>query len=65
VLCFTIGQDGAFGDVDLKTSSGSVVYDNDVLAAARRASPMPAPPIDVRPQAAQSNCLNFCPNRCK
>jgi periplasmic protein TonB len=65
VLCFTIAEDGALADVEMKTSSGSVVYDNDVVSAARRAAPMPAPPVDVRPQAAQSNCLNFCPNRCK
>jgi colicin import membrane protein len=65
VVCFQIGDDGALSEVTLGQSSGSTIYDNDVLAAAKRASPVPAPPPGVRDQARKSNCLNFCPTTCR
>jgi colicin import membrane protein len=65
VVCFQIGEDGELSEVKLGQTSGSAIYDSDVLAAAKRASPVPAPPPGVREQAANSNCLNFCPTTCR
>jgi colicin import membrane protein len=65
VVCFQIDDQGALSEVKLGQSSSSTVYDNDVLAAAKRASPVPAPPPGVREQARKTNCLTFCPTTCR
>ncbi len=64
VLCFKIAEDGAVNDITVKTS-GSPIYDADVLAAARRASPVPAPPLPARARAAEGVCFNACPKSCQ
>ena len=46
-------------------SSGNAVYDNDVVAAAKRASPLPAPPLQLREQFASGVAFNICPVSCK
>ena len=64
LLCVKIDDVGAIGDPTI-TTSGSSVYDSDVLAAARRASPVPAPPPQVRARAAEGVCFNVCPTTCR
>lgn len=64
VLCLKIGDDGTVSDVTVKTS-GSQIYDADVAAAARRASPVPAPPPPARKQAGEGVCFNACPKSCR
>jgi TonB family protein len=64
VLCVKIGDDGTVSDVTVKTS-GSPVYDADVATAARRASPVPAPPPPARKQAGEGVCFNACPKSCR
>ncbi len=63
VVCFKIAEDGSVSDITVK-SSGSQIYDADVVAAARRASPVPAPPPPARRQAAEGVCFNACPKSC-
>lgn len=63
VLCMRIADDGAVSSITVKTS-GSPVFDADVTAAARRASPVPAPPPAARSRAATGVCFNFCPTSC-
>ncbi len=63
VLCMSIAEDGAVADIHVKTS-GSPVFDADVTAAARRASPVPAPPPAARARSAAGVCFNFCPTSC-
>jgi TonB family protein len=64
VLCLKIDEQGVVSDVTVKTS-GSQIYDADVVAAARRASPVPAPPLPARKQAGQGVCFNACPKSCR
>jgi hypothetical protein len=64
VLCMKIADDGTVSDLTVKTS-GSSVFDSDIMAAARRASPVPAPPPPARDIAASGICLNFCPISCR
>lgn len=64
VLCLKIGEDGTVSNVTVKTS-GSQIYDADVAAAARRASPVPAPPPPARKQAGEGVCFNACPKSCR
>jgi len=64
VLCFKIDDVGALSDITVKTS-GSQIYDADVAAAARRASPVPAPPPAARRQASEGVCFNACPRSCR
>jgi TonB family protein len=63
ILCMTIGEDGQARDFKVKTS-GSQVFDSDVLAAGRRASPLPAPPPQARAQVQSDVCFNVCPKSC-
>ncbi|HEY1098396.1 MAG TPA: TonB C-terminal domain-containing protein, partial [Myxococcota bacterium] len=49
-LCMKIDAEGGVSDLEVK-SSGSGVFDSDVLAAGRRAGTMPAPPPTARQQA--------------
>lgn len=63
-LCLTIGEDGALSAITIQKSSGSAVFDSDVVAAANRASPAPAPPPPARQRAAAGVCFNFCPKSC-
>jgi TonB family protein len=65
VLSMSIAEDGTLADVKIQTSSGSTVFDNDVLSAARKSSPVPAPPPPVHALAASGIALNFCPVSCK
>jgi TonB family protein len=65
VLSMQIGDDGALDALKVQASSGSTVFDNDVLSAARRSSPVPAPPPPVRALANSGIALNFCPVSCK
>lgn len=64
VVEFKIGDDGAISDVRIRDSSGNDVYDNGVIAAAKRASPVPAPPPPVRDLAARGVAVNVCPSKC-
>jgi TonB family protein len=45
-------------------SSGNDVYDNDVLAAVKRAGQLPAPPPQVRARFAAGVAFNMCPISC-
>ncbi len=63
VLCLKIGDSGDVTDITVKTS-GSAVFDSDVTAAARKASPVPAPPPPARDRSAEGVCFNFCPAKC-
>lgn len=63
-LCFKVDDVGELTDLQVVTS-GSTVFDSDILAAARRASPVPAPPPTTRKQAADGICVNFCPTSCR
>jgi TonB family protein len=64
VVEFKIGEDGTISDVTIRDSSGNDVYDNGVIAAAKRASPVPAPPPPVRDLAARGVAVNVCPSKC-
>lgn len=64
VVEFKIGEDGTISDVRIRDSSGNDVYDNGVIAAAKRASPVPAPPPPVRDLAARGVAVNVCPSKC-
>lgn len=59
-----IGPDGEIVDVRIQSSSGSSVFDNDVLGAAKRSSPLPAPPPLVRDLVGQGVGFNVCPVSC-
>jgi TonB family protein len=63
-LVLKVDADGAILDTRIQKSSGNTVYDNDVLAAAKRSSPLPAPPPQVRALARSGFALNFCPTSC-
>lgn len=64
VVEFKISGEGAITDVSIRDSSGNDVYDNGVIAAAKRASPVPAPPPQVRDLAARGVAVNVCPSKC-
>jgi hypothetical protein len=40
------------------------VFDTDVVTAARRSAPLPAPPAQVRAQVERGIALQFCPVSC-
>ena len=63
-LMLKIDVDGTILDARIQKSSGNTVYDNDVLAAAKRSSPLPAPPLPARGIAQSGFALNFCPTSC-
>lgn len=63
-LSVRIGADGTVLEATVEQSSGSSVFDSDVVTAARRASPLPAPPPLVRELAARGVGINFCPVSC-
>lgn len=63
VLCLQIDEGGEVSAINVK-GSGSTVFDSDVTAAARRASPLPAPPPPARRRAAAGVCFNVCPLSC-
>ena len=60
-----IGSDGNVIDVRIADSSGSPVYDNDVIDAVKRSEPVPAPPIQLRAQFSSGVKISFCPSTCK
>ena len=60
-LALKIGEGGELVDVRIQTSSGSAVFDNDVLAAAKRSAPLPAPPPQVRDKVAKGIAFNVTP----
>jgi TonB family protein len=64
VLSIKIDVDGNVVDVRIDKSSGSTVFDNDVLTAAKRSSPVPAPPPQVQAMVASGVGINFCPSSC-
>jgi colicin import membrane protein len=47
VIAFDIGSDGVISNVQLVKSSGDAGYDDSVVRAATKASPLPAPPQSV------------------
>jgi TonB family protein len=63
-LFIKVGADGEILDAKIQSSSGSTVFDNDVVTAAKRASPVPAPPPLVRDLVEQGVGINFCPVSC-
>jgi TonB family protein len=63
-LAIKVDADGNVVDARIQKSSGNSRYDNDVLAAAKRGSPVPAPPPDVRDLAAKGIAFNVCPQSC-
>lgn len=65
VLKLEIAEDGTIVSATIQTSSGSTVFDSDVVAAATKSSPVPAPPIPVRALSASGVALNFCPISCR
>jgi protein TonB len=65
VLALRIADDGTLEDVRIQDGSGSTVFDNDVLTAAKRSSPVPAPPPPVRKLVQSGVGLNFCPVSCR
>lgn len=65
VLFIAIGPDGALLKADLDPGSGNSSFDSAVLAAAKKAAPLPPPPIPVREFYAQGVGFNFCPISCK
>ena len=59
-----VGADGEITETHISSSSGSTVFDNDVLTAAKRSSPVPAPPPPVRDIVGHGVTINFCPVQC-
>jgi TonB family protein len=64
VLQIKIDADGTVLEAKIGKSSGSTVFDNDVLSAAKRSSPLPAPPPPVKDMVAGGVGINFCPVHC-
>lgn len=64
VIALKIDGEGNVLEARVQQSSGNDVYDNGALAAAKRASPMPAPPPPVRELAERGFALNVCPGPC-
>lgn len=64
VIALKVDAEGNVIDARIQQSSGNDVYDNGALAAAKRASPVPAPPPQVRPLAERGFALNVCPQSC-
>lgn len=64
VIALKIDADGNIVDARIQQSSGNDVYDNGALAAAKRASPVAAPPPPVRDIVARGIALNVCPQSC-
>lgn len=64
-LALILDDDGNLTDVKMQKSSGNATFDNDVLAAAKRSSPLPAPPPPVQALAAAGFAFNVCPSRCQ
>lgn len=64
-LALKLDDEGTLVDVKIQKSSGNATFDNDVLAAAKRSSPLPAPPPPVQTLAASGFAFNVCPSRCQ
>lgn len=64
VLNVQIDGDGNVVKAWVDPSSGNDVYDNDVLAAVKRASPLPAPPLQLRALFSSGVAFNLCPVSC-
>lgn len=64
-LALILDDDGNLTDVKIQKSSGNATFDNDVLAAAKRSSPLPAPPPPVQALAAAGFAFNVCPAHCQ
>ncbi|HEY4221656.1 MAG TPA: energy transducer TonB [Myxococcota bacterium] len=58
VLALKIDGDGTVTDAHVQKSSGSDRFDNDVITAAKRASPVPAPPPQMKDVAAAGFAFN-------
>jgi TonB family protein len=63
-IALRISAEGEVLDVRISESSGSTVYDNDVVAAVRKSEPVPAPPIQLRTKFAGGVGIHFCPISC-
>lgn len=63
-LALKVDSDGNVTDARIQKTSGNTRYDNDVLTAAKRSSPVPAPPPAVRDLAASGFAFNMCPVSC-
>lgn len=61
-LFLRVAPDGELIEARIQTSSGSAVFDNDVLAAAKRSSPMPAPAPQVRAKVESGIAFNVTPS---
>ncbi len=63
-LSIKVGADGEVLDAKIAKSSGNSIFDNDVITAAKRSSPVPAPPPPVRDLVEAGVGINFCPVSC-
>jgi TonB family protein len=63
-LFLRINDDGTVADAKMQKGSGSNVFDNDIVTAAKRSSPLPAPPPQVQALASKGIALQFCPVSC-
>lgn len=61
VISFDIEPDGTIGNIRLVKTSGDSSYDESVLRAAAKASPLPAPPRSVYEQYFRSVRITFDP----
>lgn len=64
-LALILDDAGTLVAAKIQKSSGNATFDNDVLAAAKRSSPLPAPPPPVKALAAAGFAFNVCPSRCQ
>jgi TonB family protein len=63
-LAIKINDDGSVAEAKIQKTSGSNVFDNDVVTAAKRSSPLPAPPPQVQALVQKGIALQFCPVSC-
>jgi periplasmic protein TonB len=63
VLRIDLDAEGNVTDASITKSSGNTRFDNDVLAAGRRASPLPAPPLNLRGLAQDGLLINVYARR--
>jgi TonB family protein len=63
-LALVVDDEGNLVSAKIQKSSGNATFDNDVLAAAKRSAPLPAPPPPVRKRAASGFAFNVCPSSC-
>lgn len=64
IAAIYISEDGIITNAYIAESSGSNVYDNDVIAAVKASSPVPAPPLQLRSKFSSGVGIRFCPISC-